>query len=101
MANETCFKCGVVFAIPDILQAELRMTHGTFYCPNGHGQYFPAKSDLEKANEEIARLKSNWKIRDRLLDAAKKDNLTLGRQIAALRAVITRFKNQRKKSHGR
>ena len=99
MANETCIECGVVFTIPDVRQAELRRTHELFYCSNGHGQYYPQKSDIEIANVKIARLESTLRIRDDLFDARGKEIQSLKRQRAALRAVITRFKNRWRDAH--
>lgn len=29
--------------------------HNTFYCPNGHAQYFSGKSEAEKLREELKR----------------------------------------------
>ena len=97
MAQEICVNCGIAFTIPDVLQAELRRNHKLFYCPNGHGQYYSGKSDLELENEKIARLESTLRIKDGLLDTRGKEIQSLKWQRAALRAVITRFKNQRKK----
>jgi hypothetical protein len=101
MANETCIECGVVFTIPDVRQAELRRTHELFYCSNGHGQYYPQKSDIEIANEKTAQVKaelasymSSFEYQKGRAEKAERSNI-------ALRAVITRFENQRRKTNGR
>jgi predicted nucleic acid-binding Zn-ribbon protein len=101
MAQEICSVCGIAFSLPDTMQAELRKKHKTFYCPNGHGQYYPQKSDLEIANEKIAQLERTLKARTDALEERGERILALERQRAALRAIVTRFKNQRRKNNGR
>jgi hypothetical protein len=53
MAACCCSECGVPYTIPSKLQQSLRQSHNTFYCPNGHRQYYPGKTALEKAKETI------------------------------------------------
>ncbi|MGD0077066.1 MAG: hypothetical protein ABSB91_00410 [Sedimentisphaerales bacterium] len=101
MAQETCIECGIVFAMPDVLHAEFRRSHKSFFCPNGHRQYYPGKSDLEIANERIAQLETIVKAKSEAMKRRQENILALERQRAALRAVITRFKNQRRKNDGR
>ena len=50
----TCCNCGISFGVPGIVLRERKRDHESFYCPNGHGQHFPGKSDLEKLKEEVA-----------------------------------------------
>lgn len=54
-----CISCGVIFGIPSDLNTQRKRDHKLFYCPNGHSQYFPGESDVEKAErllkEEQAR----------------------------------------------
>lgn len=37
----TCWSCGLLFAIPLWLDKSLRENHQRFYCPHGHGNYYP------------------------------------------------------------
>src|SRR5688500_16343266 len=66
MGNITCAECGVIFHIPDRLEKLRRDDHGTFYCPNGHSQYFRGKTDEEKKieslREQIASLENRLDI---------------------------------------
>lgn len=48
-----CSECGIPFSVPDSYQKRLRSTHETFYCPNGHGQWYPAKSKTEILEEKL------------------------------------------------
>lgn len=49
-----CIKvgCGILFAIPIDFSNNRRDDHATFYCPNGHQQFYPGESDVEKARRE-------------------------------------------------
>lgn len=50
-----CSCCGIVFSIPENLMTELRRTHASFYCPNGHSQYYPQDNETEKLRKELRR----------------------------------------------
>jgi hypothetical protein len=42
-----CGNCTIAFAMPQLLYENRKRDHGAFFCPMGHSQYFPGKSDLE------------------------------------------------------
>jgi len=48
-----CTECGSYVALTANHEHALRATHKTFYCPNGHSQYFPSKTDAEKLREAL------------------------------------------------
>ena len=48
-----CSECGIEFCISDAWEQHRRDDHKTFYCPNGHSQYFPHQSEKEKLQEEL------------------------------------------------
>ena len=48
MTSIECCTCGIVFWAPDQYVTNLRETHQSFYCPNGHGQSFRGVSDAER-----------------------------------------------------
>lgn len=47
-----CANCGVGFAISTEYEDKRRADRRTFYCPNGHSQWFPGKTD-KKVIEEL------------------------------------------------
>ena len=51
----TCSKCGAQSLLPAERIRKLRQSHATFYCPNGHSQYFPGKTAEEKRIEQLER----------------------------------------------
>lgn len=49
-----CSVCAVIFAIPLKMKSRLQESSETFYCPNGHRQYYPAgKNELERLREKL------------------------------------------------
>ena len=48
---EFCVDCGVPFGVDREYARERKRDHRTFYCPNGHGQHWPQKTDAEKERE--------------------------------------------------
>lgn len=67
-----CASCGMSFAIPAAHQRRLRQCHNVFYCPSGHANHYPAKTDVEVLRErvlskdlEIIELKAELKKKNR------------------------------------
>lgn len=58
LVTERCCSCGTLFALTDSLAALRRQDRQTFYCPNGHPQYFVGKTDKELLREAEATLKA-------------------------------------------
>jgi len=50
-ATIVCSDCASIFAVTTKFQAERRASHKTFYCPNGHSQYYPGKTEADKFRE--------------------------------------------------
>lgn len=48
-----CSECGIRYMVPAEWRERRAADHGTFHCPNGHGQYIPAKSDAELLREQL------------------------------------------------
>ena len=46
-----CIKCGIGVYGPASYESKRRRDHETFYCLNGHSQYFTAKSDIERERQ--------------------------------------------------
>lgn len=55
MFTEVCISCGIPFAIPKNYKDRLKVTHDTFYCPNGHSQFYPAETEAEKLKKEVVK----------------------------------------------
>ncbi len=46
-----CYRCSMVFALSVEFVRRRRRDHKSFYCPQGHGQAWSQKSDIEKERE--------------------------------------------------
>ena len=93
---EECCECGIPFAISEHKYNELQESKNTFYCPNGHGQFY-TKSSTSKLKEQIKRLKTEnqWihEACDRLsaqISQAKNDAKTAK---SAKTRMLNRIKN--------
>ena len=69
--TETCCYegCGITWAVTADFKRERQQDHASFFCPNGHVQYYPKKSKEEVLKQEL----SQCRIRhDRLRDKARR-----------------------------
>lgn len=84
-----CYKCGVLFAVPDDVHDELHRTGRTFYCPNGHGQVYTDSTvaQLQKERDRNARLVS-------MLDQTRADRDAVERSRRAVKGQLTRVKRR-------
>lgn len=57
-----CAECNIPFAITTYLSSKLHECHNYFYCPVGHQQYFPQKSDVEKLRDRLREKDSELKV---------------------------------------
>ena len=89
-----CYKCQIVFAVPETFERERRRDHKSFFCPAGHPQYFFGKSDLELLEEQVAEKERAlvWE-RNRAAKNHERAEATQ-RQLTATRGVVTRTKNR-------
>lgn len=53
--TEHCCNCGMAFAMTSDFQRRRRDDKKPFYCPSGHGQHYPGKTEAEKLREELER----------------------------------------------
>lgn len=76
--------------MPTIRATELQRSHKTFYCINGHPQFWPGKSDLEKLKDDLAekarqlefekqRAATNFQLREKAEAEVKKIRKRVGR----------------------
>ena len=48
-----CCSCGVMFAMPQVLNESRLKDKNAFFCPNGHSQVYTGKTQAEKKVEEL------------------------------------------------
>lgn len=93
--------CGVVFGIESGYMDDLKKSHGSFCCPNGHRQHFTAETEAERlkrqlqqtenclsyARKDVERLRGTVKVRDRQVSARKGIITRMKRRLVAGRCV--------------
>lgn len=93
LMTESCYLCGVVFAMPSEFRATRLRDKKNFYCPAGHDQYYIENEEdrlraaLEKAEAEAARLKRD---KDYLRTHNDQLLIDLGNRNKELKAVKSR-----------
>lgn len=82
-----CSECGVLFALGSHFMKKRREDHKWFYCPNGHSQHYPQKSEAERLRQQLKWAESSaqsWR------DQAE----TAERRRRGEKAAKTRLKNR-------
>ncbi len=82
-----CADCNQSFAITKTLWKRRKEDHKTFYCPDGHSNYYPQKTELEKTKEELYRAQRSRDWYESL--AAERR-----RSMSSLKGQITKTKNK-------
>jgi hypothetical protein len=67
-----CSECAIRFLVPEAWRKERHADHRNFYCPNGHSQYYPQKSEAEVLREELDRTRKD--LGARLSEANERAN---------------------------
>lgn len=84
-----CSECSVLYAIPERLSRDAeRDPDVDWYCPNGHGQHIPGKTEEEKLREELEREQNRRANLRARLDQTEAE-------LRGTKAARTRFRNER------
>ena len=87
--------CGISFAVPARWNEERRNDHETFYCPNGHRQWYrPGTSPEEKLRLERDRLAQRIAEKDDDIKHQRDARQAAERSAAAYKGKVTRIKNR-------
>jgi hypothetical protein len=57
---ETCFSCGIEFLMTTGLFERRQKDHKTFWCPNGHQQFYPKPKEV--VDQEVLKAKLEDKV---------------------------------------
>lgn len=66
-----CASCNIAFGVPSGFHKSRRNDHKEFYCPNGHHNYYPQKSDVEKLRYELNMTKMKLSSKEAFLTSAR------------------------------
>lgn len=53
MTEQQCITCGTCFAIPKVMDDQLKESKRAFYCPSGHSQVY-RESDADRLRRQLA-----------------------------------------------
>lgn len=89
-----CAQCGVSYALTAAFEARRRNDHKTFYCPNGHDQYYPQKNEAEKERERAERLQRQVEAREADIRFEQRRLANERRAHAATKGQLTKTKKR-------
>lgn len=89
-----CSQCGVTFALTADFEHRRRQDHVTFYCPNGHGQVFSGKSDVQIEKEKAIRLQQMLDQERAAATASRLDRHKLERRLTAAKGQQTKLRKR-------
>lgn len=90
----TCYKCGIPFWLDEKHVYYLRQSHESFYCPRGHSQYFPAKSEKEELQDKLQKAARDREYLEADLQRARDQRDYSERSKAAYKGQITKLKKR-------
>jgi hypothetical protein len=96
LITETCiaYECGVLFGVPADWKRQRQQDHKLFYCPNGHQQYYGAKTKEEQLRDQLAEANRSLDFHRQRGDRLEDRNGRLTRSNSALRGVATKLKRK-------
>jgi hypothetical protein len=96
LRSQTCCHsgCGVIFGIEQTYDDILRRSHKSFYCPNGHGQHYSGKSDVELAREDAEQARRQRDYERERNGRLESDLRSERHKVAAERGAKTKLKKR-------
>lgn len=89
-----CADCNMSFGITPRFEKDRRDDHKTFYCPLGHHNYYPYKSDKQKLREQRDTARRGKAAAEGRACRAREDAEHEKRRSAAARGQVTKIKNR-------
>lgn len=89
-----CANCHQDFGVQPRIVKERRRDHGTFYCPLGHHNYYPQKSDVERLRERVADAEATATRQIARADQAEAEAKLQKRIAAANKGTVTKMRKR-------
>jgi hypothetical protein len=83
----TCFRCGVIFGLPDDFYANRKRDQDNWFCPNGHEQHFIGET-------EAAKFRRLWKAEQDRAAALSADRDQVQASLTATKGVVTKLRKR-------
>jgi hypothetical protein len=87
LVQQTCCNCGVLFGMEAGFDKQRRDDHKSWYCPNGHSQFYSGKSEAQRLQEQLDAARSLAKRESNRRTAAE-------RSAIAYKGHATRLRNR-------
>lgn len=81
MVDWSCASCGCVQWMPQRFNSQLRENHNTFYCLNGHRNYYSKKTDIEEIEGKLMNEYSKNAQLETKIKTLEQENQRLSRSI--------------------
>ena len=97
LSTLSCSECQVLFALTNGFIAKRLEDRKTWYCPNGHSQWYPGKTEEQKRKEVEAQLEASQKTTQRLrtsLREAHEQTAAERRRTAAYKGALTKARKR-------
>lgn len=85
-----CAACHMDFAVQNEFQRDRRSDHTRFYCPAGHVNYYPQKSDVDKARARAEHAEARATALKDQLDATERSRRALKGQVTKVRNRVSK-----------
>ena len=82
-----CADCAIAFAITKRFEDAKRYNHSSFYCPNGHKQYFSGKTDAEIERDKALKAQAE-------LNRETHEKVVLEKKLRESEKEMARMKNR-------
>jgi hypothetical protein len=92
--TETCYCCGVVFALENGYYYAKQADKTSFWCPNGHSQHYLGKSDAQKLREQLAETERSLKWAQSTAERQRMERRAAEMQARAYKGHVTRLRNR-------
>jgi uncharacterized C2H2 Zn-finger protein len=90
----TCYKCAMIFAMPNDFVARRKKDHAEWFCPAGHGQVYLGQTEEQRLRDQLASEKSRRESAEGSASYWRGEHDTKGRRLVALKGVVTRQRNR-------
>ena len=94
-AEVMCYQCKESFGMAHETNAVLRRSHGTFYCPFGHSQWYPpGESETTILRRERDRLKQEQARLHEQINQVTAERDAETRRVSAAKGQITKLRKR-------
>ena len=89
----TCYKCGVPFSMPGHLSEQKRQQGESFWCPNGHKQWW-GESEVDKLKRKLKNEKQSREYWVKRVHSEQEEHQTTKNSLRSHKAAKTRIINR-------